>query len=233
MTHFWELWLGGDRLTILRCLGRAAEKLMGVFAVLSRRCAPSMRRATTTAASTLAAPAAHFPVLHGSGGGGLHSERRSIVSFALPAFAASAVVAPVCGVRSLSSVRSKWGVVNDSIKARVVQLVDDDGKITPNVPFNQALAEAKKRGVDLVQVSSNGDQVVCRMFDAKKRLFSMKKAAKPQKPKQDKEIVFGVKIEVRRDDCRHGLGHSYACIMVRCPFTDACSVTNACVRTGS
>ncbi|KAF1317826.1 Translation initiation factor if-3, partial [Globisporangium splendens] len=97
--------------------------------------------------------------------------------------------------RWFSSAKSKWGVVNGDIQARVVQLVDDDGKIMPNVPVNQALAEAKKRGVDLVQVSSNGDQVVCRMFDAKKRLFSMKKAAKPQKPKQDKEVVFGVKIE--------------------------------------
>lgn len=87
--------------------------------------------------------------------------------------------------------------MNDSIKARVVQLVDDDGKVSVNVPINQALAEAHKRNVDLVQVSANGEKVVCRMFDAKKRLFSMKKAAKPQKPKQDKEVVFGVKIEVR------------------------------------
>lgn len=92
---------------------------------------------------------------------------------------------------------AKWGVMNDEIRARVVQLVADDGKMQANVPLSQALAEARRRGVDLVQVSSTGDRVVCRMFDAKKRIFSMKKAAKPLKPKQDKEVVFGVKIEVR------------------------------------
>lgn len=113
------------------------------------------------------------------------------------AASSSAALSWPLNTRSFASAQSKWGVMNDSIKARVVQLVDDDGKVNANVPINQALAEARKRNVDLVQVSANGEKVVCRMFDAKKRLFSMKKAAKPQKPKQDKEVVFGVKIEVR------------------------------------
>lgn len=122
----------------------------------------------------------------------------------LPRTTSAAACAPLSALlpwplnmRSFASAQPKWGVMNDSIKARVVQLVDDDGKVNANVPISRALAEARKRNVDLVQVSANGEKVVCRMFDAKKRLFSMKKAAKPQKPKQDKEVVFGVKIEVR------------------------------------
>ncbi|GLE00934.1 hypothetical protein PINS_up009731 [Pythium insidiosum] len=96
---------------------------------------------------------------------------------------------------AFSSAASKLGPINDDIKAKSVQLVGEDGKIRRNVPLHQAIAEAKSQGVDLVQVAANNGQVVCRLFDAKKRLFNLKKAAKSNKPKQDKEVVFGVKIE--------------------------------------
>jgi len=50
-------------------------------------------------------------------------------------------------------------------------------------------------------VSPVGKQpAICRMFDAKKRLYELKKttkkASKQQKPKQDKEVVVGAKIAV-------------------------------------
>lgn len=103
--------------------------------------------------------------------------------------------AAVTGVRTFAD--AKWGVINEDIRAHVVQLVSEDGKMQANVPFAKALSEARRLGLDLVQVSESRDRVVCRIFDAKKRLFTMKKAVKPPKPKQDKEVVFGVKIEVR------------------------------------
>lgn len=107
---------------------------------------------------------------------------------------------PSLAARALSSTRaagSKWAATNGDIEARVVQLVGDDGKMRADVPLRRALEEARAKGVDLVQVSGSGGAVVCRMFDAKKRAFSMKKAQKPQKPKQDKEVLFSVKIAVR------------------------------------
>ncbi|GLE10694.1 hypothetical protein PINS_up022911, partial [Pythium insidiosum] len=85
--------------------------------------------------------------------------------------------------------------INDDIKAKSVQLVGEDGKIRRNVPPAPGDRRGQKQGVDLVQVAANNGQVVCRLFDAKKRLFNLKKAAKSNKPKQDKEVVFGVKIE--------------------------------------
>lgn len=103
-------------------------------------------------------------------------------------------------VRAVSSTRAsnnKYSVVNDEINARAVNVVDDDGKMRQNVPLHRAIEEARAKGVDLVQVSQNGSQIVCRMFDAKKRAFSLKKAVKQQKPKPDKEVNFTPKIAVR------------------------------------
>ncbi|KAJ8519358.1 hypothetical protein ON010_g18082 [Phytophthora cinnamomi] len=67
------------------------------------------------------------------------------------------------------------------------------------VPLRQAIQEAQSLGVDLVQVSPSGKlPAVCRLFDAKKRLYELKKAtkkaSKQQKPKPDKEVVVGAKI---------------------------------------
>ncbi|KAG7396852.1 hypothetical protein PHYBOEH_001609 [Phytophthora boehmeriae] len=103
------------------------------------------------------------------------------------------------GVRSFASADSKWGVTNDLIKARVVNVVDDSGNMRTDVPLREALQEARSQGVDLVQVSPNGKQpTVCRLFDAKKRIYDLKKAskkaAKQQKTKPDKEVLVGVKI---------------------------------------
>ncbi|DBA00570.1 TPA: hypothetical protein N0F65_007699 [Lagenidium giganteum] len=88
----------------------------------------------------------------------------------------------------------KWGFINERIRARVVSVVGEDGKMQDDVPIGKALQQAKALGLDLVQVSQNGAKVVCRMFDAQKRLFNMKKAAKQAKAKPEKEMIFSVKI---------------------------------------
>ncbi|KAI9916996.1 hypothetical protein PsorP6_017991 [Peronosclerospora sorghi] len=101
--------------------------------------------------------------------------------------------------RGFASSELKWGVMNEDITARVVNLVDHDGKMRVNVPLEQAMDEAARQGVDLVQVSPFRKlPAVCKLFDAKKRRYEMKKAtkrhAKQQKPKPDKEVVIGAKI---------------------------------------
>ncbi|GMF37599.1 unnamed protein product [Phytophthora fragariaefolia] len=103
--------------------------------------------------------------------------------------------------RGFASADSKWGITNDRISARVVNIADDAGNMRTDVPLRQAIQEARGLGVDLVQVSPSGKlPAVCRLFDAKKRLYeikkSSKKAAKQQKPKPDKEVVVGAKIAV-------------------------------------
>lgn len=105
-------------------------------------------------------------------------------------------------LRGFASADSKWGITNDRITARVVNIVGDgDAAMRTDVPLRQAIQEARSLGVDLVQVSPSGKlPAVCRLFDAKKRLYELKKAgkkaAKQQKPKPDKEVVVGSKIAV-------------------------------------
>uniref|UniRef100_M4BBE3 Translation initiation factor 3 N-terminal domain-containing protein n=1 Tax=Hyaloperonospora arabidopsidis (strain Emoy2) TaxID=559515 RepID=M4BBE3_HYAAE len=98
-----------------------------------------------------------------------------------------------------SSAESKWSLTNERITARVVNIIGDDGTQRTDIPLRQALEDAQSQGVDLVQVSSVGKYpAVCRLFDAKKRLYELKKANKKvfkqQKPKPDKEVVIGAKI---------------------------------------
>ncbi|KAG7386341.1 hypothetical protein PHYPSEUDO_000376 [Phytophthora pseudosyringae] len=102
-------------------------------------------------------------------------------------------------LRGFASAPDKWGLSNHSIKARVVNIAGDGGSMRTDVPIGQAIQEAQRQGVDLVQVSPAGRlPAVCRLFDAKKRLYEIKKAtkkaSKQQKPKQDKEVVVGAKI---------------------------------------
>ncbi|KAI9983150.1 hypothetical protein PInf_007077 [Phytophthora infestans] len=76
----------------------------------------------------------------------------------------------------------KWGVTNDRITARVVNIVEDGGGMRTDVP----LAKPSRR------------HEAKALFDSKKRFFELKKAnkkaSKQQKPKPDKEVVVGAKI---------------------------------------
>ncbi|CEG47036.1 translation initiation factor if-3 [Plasmopara halstedii] len=101
-------------------------------------------------------------------------------------------------LRGCSSVK-KWGKINDSIEANVVNIVQDCGSLRANVPIHQAIQEAQSQGLDLVQVSPLGKMpTVCKIFDTNKRLYELKKASKnmmkQQKVKVDKEVLIGAKI---------------------------------------
>ena len=74
-------------------------------------------------------------------------------------------------------------------------LVDADGQKKGLVPIIDALEEAKKSSLDLVQVSpSDADPVVCKILDYGKHLFSKKKSISASKSKvkrtTTKEIKF-------------------------------------------
>lgn len=183
--------LSQDRRAVVRIIRalRSAPKLstegpMALLASLSRRCARPLQ---TLLVMPQALPAVQAAAVVHRGG------RNRPLFGSLPSSTSSSCIGAVAGFAS----NSKWGPMNEDISANVVQLVANDGKLQPNVPFKRALREAQDQGMDLVQVSANGQQVICRIFDARKRMFAMKKSTKAAKPKQDKEVVFGVKIEVR------------------------------------
>ncbi|MBL7198855.1 MAG: translation initiation factor IF-3 [Anaerolineae bacterium] len=81
--------------------------------------------------------------------------------------------------------------VNESIRAREVRLVGQEGMIGV-VPMRDALAKAREQGLDLVEVAPNADPPVCRMMDYGKFLYEKakreRKARKAQKSVEVKEI---------------------------------------------
>lgn len=89
--------------------------------------------------------------------------------------------------------------INEEISAKEVRLVDENGKQMGIVPYDDALARSRGKGLDLVEVAPDGDPPVCRIMDYSKFIFEMKrkqKLANKKKPKQDtKEIKLRPNID--------------------------------------
>ena len=83
--------------------------------------------------------------------------------------------------------------VNEQIRVREVRIVGESGSTV--MPTRQALDQARREGVDLVEISPNAQPPVCRLIDYSKFLYQQKKRAKEMKQKQVKvevkEIRFG------------------------------------------
>lgn len=88
--------------------------------------------------------------------------------------------------------------INYRIRASQVRVIDEDGKQIGVMPTVQAIAIAKERLMDLVEIVPNAKPPVCRILDFKKFLYEQKKkekeAKKKQKSTQMKEVRFGPEI---------------------------------------
>jgi translation initiation factor IF-3 len=84
--------------------------------------------------------------------------------------------------------------VNEEIRNREVQLIDQSGTNLGTVPIQAALDKAVEAGLDLVEISPNANPPVCKILDYGKYKFqAQKKAAearKKQKVVEVKEIKF-------------------------------------------
>ncbi len=84
--------------------------------------------------------------------------------------------------------------INEDIRVREVQLIDQQGKNRGIVPVAEALTIASETGLDLVEVAPNMDPPVCKILDyGKFKYQEQKKAAearKKQKIVEIKEIKF-------------------------------------------
>ena len=75
-------------------------------------------------------------------------------------------------------------------------LIDSDGEKLGMMPFEDALAKARDKLLDLVQVSSNeSNPIVCKLLDFNKHIFQKKKNVssspkKSRKKRSVKEIKF-------------------------------------------
>lgn len=82
--------------------------------------------------------------------------------------------------------------VNQQIRAREVRLIDENGQQLGVFPLSQALAMARTRNLDLVEVAPQTVPPVCRILDYGKFLYERRKkereARKAQKAIEVKEI---------------------------------------------
>ncbi|KAK8481320.1 hypothetical protein V6N11_047215 [Hibiscus sabdariffa] len=92
-------------------------------------------------------------------------------------------------IRRLSSKTRKNHVLNKQITASFVRLVTQDGQHSV-VPIEEALQQARKLGVDLVEVQKKVDPPVCKLMDYNKEMFQQR-----QKEKEIAKSKAGVTVK--------------------------------------
>ena len=89
--------------------------------------------------------------------------------------------------------------VNDRIRVREVRLIDDKGGQRGIIPTIEAMSLARDAGLDLVEVSPNGNPPVCKILDYGKYKFEQEKKIRESRKKQKtlrlKEIRMQPKID--------------------------------------
>ncbi|MDG2278154.1 MAG: translation initiation factor IF-3 [Pseudomonadales bacterium] len=90
--------------------------------------------------------------------------------------------------------RADRSLLNEDIRSNNVRLVGADGGQRGIVSREDALAEARASGLDLVLVAPEAEPPVCKVMDYGKHLFELKKTRAAQRKKQKqiqvKEIKF-------------------------------------------
>lgn len=90
-------------------------------------------------------------------------------------------------------------LINEQIRAKEVQLIDDEGQKKGTVSLNEALDLAYEKKLDLVLVAPNSEPPVCKIMNYGKYKFEQakkeKEARKKQKVLEVKEIRITPNIE--------------------------------------
>ena len=89
--------------------------------------------------------------------------------------------------------------INDGIRVPVVFVIDDEGKQLGEMSTLDAMALARERMLDLVEVSPKAQPPVCRVMDYGKHLYQQSKQLRLAKAKQKKIEIKGVRLGLRTD----------------------------------
>ncbi|MGI6546162.1 MAG: translation initiation factor IF-3 [Fastidiosipilaceae bacterium] len=91
---------------------------------------------------------------------------------------------------------------NERIRFREVRLIDENGEMIGVIPTAEALRRAKDAGLDLVLMSANPTNPVCKIMDYGKHMFEQskreKEARRRQKTIEVKEV--GLKLSTEEHD---------------------------------
>ncbi len=87
--------------------------------------------------------------------------------------------------------------VNERIRVPEVQVIDEQGENLGALPTAQALATARERGFDLIEVNPKAQPPICKFLDAKQFKYEQEKARRLQKAHAKKVEVKGVRLSLR------------------------------------
>jgi translation initiation factor IF-3 len=90
--------------------------------------------------------------------------------------------------------------VNDEIRSREVQLIDQTGVNLGVKEFREAFAMAQEAGLDLVEISPNSAPPVCKVMDYGKYKFQSQKKAAEARKKQKIVEIKEIKLRPMIDD---------------------------------
>lgn len=90
--------------------------------------------------------------------------------------------------------------VNDEIRSREVQLIDQNGTNHGVLEFRAAMALATEAGLDLVEISPNNVPPVCKLLDYGKYKYQAQKKAAEARKKQKTVEIKEIKLRPMIDD---------------------------------
>jgi len=90
-------------------------------------------------------------------------------------------------------------MVNENIKFSKVRLIDAEGNMVGVVSIDEAMKAAEDADLDLVCISANPDNPVCRIMDYGKFLFEQSKREKEAKKKQKETELKEVGMKLTTD----------------------------------
>ena len=90
--------------------------------------------------------------------------------------------------------------VNEEIRSRDVQLIDQTGHNHGPMPFERAIALAQEAGLDLVEIAPNSVPPVCKILDFGKYKYQAQKKAAEARKKQKVVEVKEIKLRPMIDD---------------------------------
>jgi translation initiation factor IF-3 len=103
-------------------------------------------------------------------------------------------------MRAPAPVQKDGPRVNDEIRAREVQLIDQNGDNHGVVEFRAAMTMASEAGLDLVEIAPNSVPPVCKILDVGKYKYQAQKKAAEARKKQKIVEIKEIKLRPMIDD---------------------------------
>ncbi len=86
--------------------------------------------------------------------------------------------------------------INNSIRAKLLRIIDDTGANLGNMSKDEAMALAKRKGLDLIEISPNAEPPVAKIMDYGKYQYETSKKQKEVKSKSHVTETKNIQISI-------------------------------------